>query len=182
MRKKLIKIMVDFEKEERWLNKMAAQGLALVNYTFLTYTFEACEPGEYIYRIEYFGKSANSAEGESYISFLEEASVEHVCNYTHWIYFRRKATEGPFDLYSDIDSKLAHYKKILTFWGMLLVAEILFAFSNFHLALDHESFLLSPNFMIFCPLAILAVVIFMAWRRLYKKYKHLQQKQVVNES
>ena len=32
----------DFDKEERWLNEMAAQGLALVDVGFARYAFEEC--------------------------------------------------------------------------------------------------------------------------------------------
>ena len=42
----------DFDKEEQWLNQMAANGKALVHTGFCTYEFEDCTPGEYIYRLE----------------------------------------------------------------------------------------------------------------------------------
>ena len=41
----------DFEKEERWLNDMAESGWALVSVGFCRYSFERCEPGEYIVRL-----------------------------------------------------------------------------------------------------------------------------------
>ena len=36
-----------FDKEENWLNEMAAKGLALVGVGFCRYEFEECTPGEY---------------------------------------------------------------------------------------------------------------------------------------
>jgi len=40
-----------------------------------------------------------------------------------WVYLRRDAAEGPFDLYTDLDSKIRHYKRILTFWNVMTAVE-----------------------------------------------------------
>ena len=50
----------EFEKEERWLNQMAQEGWALQNAGFSTYTFERCEPGEYIIRMAMLNDSAGA--------------------------------------------------------------------------------------------------------------------------
>ena len=42
----------DFDKEEKWLNGMAAKGLCLVSVSFCRYVFEDCEPGEYNIRLQ----------------------------------------------------------------------------------------------------------------------------------
>ncbi len=49
MRKTIHKLFFiwDFDKEEKWLNQMAAKGLALVSVGFCKYEFEDCIPGEY---------------------------------------------------------------------------------------------------------------------------------------
>ena len=49
----------EFEKEERWLNEMAQEGWALTCGGFCTYTFEKCEPGEYIIRVEALDNSSD---------------------------------------------------------------------------------------------------------------------------
>ena len=41
-----------FEKEEEWLNEMAANGWVLESVGFCRYTFVRCEPGEYTVRTE----------------------------------------------------------------------------------------------------------------------------------
>ena len=41
-----------FEKEEEWLNEMAANGWVLESVGFCKYTFVRCEPGEYTVRTE----------------------------------------------------------------------------------------------------------------------------------
>ena len=106
----------NYEKEENWLNEMAAKGLALTGYSWCRYEFEDTIQGEYIYRIELLDHSASHPASQRYITFLEETGVEHVSSYLKWIYLRKKACDGPFQLHSDIDSKIAHYKKISTLW------------------------------------------------------------------
>ncbi len=52
MRHVIRKLFFDFEKEELFLNKMSANGLALSKYTWGKYVFYEAPKGEYIYRLE----------------------------------------------------------------------------------------------------------------------------------
>ena len=110
----------DFDKEEQWLNEMAAKGLALVGVGFCRYDFEDCMPGEYQVRLELLENHLNHAESQKYIQFIESTGAEQVGNYFRWVYFRKKAADGPFDLYSDLDSRITHLDKIAKL--MLIVA------------------------------------------------------------
>ncbi len=97
----------DFEKEERWLNEMAAQGWALKKAGYARrYCFERTEPGEYIIRLEM------REHDPAYMSFMEGLGAESVGRMFKWLYFRRKAEEGSFDLFSDLDSKIQHLNRI----------------------------------------------------------------------
>ncbi|MBR5642502.1 MAG: DUF2812 domain-containing protein [Firmicutes bacterium] len=96
----------DFDKEERWLNEMALEGWVLDGVGWCTYHFKKCEPGEYTVRLEM------RPYDEGYVSFMEETGAEFVGRMMMWIYFRKKAADGAFDLYSDIDSKIAHLDRI----------------------------------------------------------------------
>ena len=87
----------DFDKEEQWLNEMAAKGLALVGTGFCRYDFEECVPGEYQVRLELLENQLQDAESQQYIRFLEETGVEQVGNYFRWVYFRKKTADGAFD-------------------------------------------------------------------------------------
>ena len=90
----------DFEKEEQWLNTMAQSGWVLDKVGFVTYHFIACEPGEYTVRLEM------REHDEEYIHFMEETGAEYVGRMVKWIFFRKKAADGPFDIFSDIDSRI----------------------------------------------------------------------------
>ena len=96
----------DFEKEEDWLQQMAMSGWVLDKVGYATYYFVRCEPGEYTVRLE-----LHPAD-DAYISFMEETGAEYVGRMMLWIYFRKKTSEGPFDLFSDMDSRIAHFSKI----------------------------------------------------------------------
>ncbi|PRR82035.1 DUF2812 domain-containing protein [Clostridium vincentii] len=102
----------DFEKEENWLNEMSVKGLQLVAVGFCKYVFEETIEGEYAYKLELLENVPSNAESISYISFLEETGVEYIGSLMRWAYFRKKVAYGDFEIYSDIDSKIKHYKRI----------------------------------------------------------------------
>ena len=96
----------DFEKEEDWLNEMAMSGWVLESVGYCTYRFVRCEPGEYSVRLEMH------PDDEAYLSFMKETGAEYVGRIMMWIYFRKKTADGPFDLFSDIDSRIRHLDRI----------------------------------------------------------------------
>ncbi len=106
-----------FEKEEKWLNEMAAKGLVLSSVGFCKYVFEDSLPDSYSVRLELLENAPTHPESEKYIRFLEETGAEHVGNYFRWTYFRKKTADGAFDLFSDIPSRIKHLNRIL----MLLI-------------------------------------------------------------
>ena len=114
----------DFEKEERWLNEMAQEGWALTCGGFCTYTFEKCEPGEYIIRVETLDNSSD------FENFMEELGAESVGRCFRWGYFRRKSELGEFDMFSDIDSRIAHLDKIGKTLFLLCMANIVIGLAN----------------------------------------------------
>lgn len=130
MKQIIRKLFVDFEKEEKWLNEMADKGLILTDYNFLKYSFEEGTPGEYIYRIELLNNLPAHPESRKYIRFMEETGVECVATYIRWVYFRKKKSEGEFDLYSDYDSRIKHYVEIVKFTGVAYLLNLFVAFYN----------------------------------------------------
>ena len=114
----------EFDKEERWLNEMAVGGWVLVDVGFCRYVFEKCEPGEYIVRLQMKDRD------EGYVSFLEETGAEYVGRMLKWIYFRRKAELGEFELFSDTASKLEHLGWIARMLLVIGVANLLIGTVN----------------------------------------------------
>lgn len=162
-----------YEKEEIWLNEMVAQGFALKKYTFCRYVFEPCEPNAYIYRIDLLKHNLNNPKTVAYLDFMEETGVEYVTSYFRWIYFRKKASDGPFEIYSDINSKLAYYHRISTLWCVIGTINVLIWLV--HLIQDPSLLINSSllNLAAGCLLLILSIPYFIKARQL-KKEKQLR--------
>ena len=109
----------DFDKEEKWLNEMAAKGLCLIGVGFCRYEFEDCLPGEYHLCMQLLEKSVKDPESQKYIEFLESTGAEHIGTFTRWVYFRKRAELGSFELFSDYDSRLKYMKGIVGFIALI---------------------------------------------------------------
>lgn len=102
----------DWEEEERWLNEMAAQGWHFVKYSFpFRYTFERGEPGAYQYCLQALEHKIGSMESQNYIAFLRDMNIEVVDSYLYWVYFRKPADGQPFEIFSDVESKMNHMRR-----------------------------------------------------------------------
>lgn len=110
MRSRINKFMFfNFEKEEKWLNEMAAKGIEFVDYSFAKYQFEEGVPGRYVYRIEFLENKVHHPESIHYIKFLEEAGIECISAIGYRLYMRKKASEGPFEVFTDLAARLKQY-------------------------------------------------------------------------
>jgi hypothetical protein len=107
------RLFINFEKEEQWLNKMATEGLNLISYTF-----EEGPPGEYIYRLELLKGEPTDEQARDYLASMEDYGIECVDTYNNWAFFRKKAADGPFEIYSDFESKVGHYKRVAYLIGI----------------------------------------------------------------
>lgn len=125
----------DFDKEEAWLNEMAAKGLCLVSVGFCKFEFEDCLPGEYRICLQLLEKSPRNPEMEKYIDFLEETGAEHVGSFTRWVYFRKKASEGDFNLFSDNASRVKYLTSMLGFITLIVAMNLLIGLENLALAI-----------------------------------------------
>lgn len=114
----------DFDREEKWLNEMAAKGLQLAAVGFCKYVFEEGAPGEYQIRLELLENWPTHPESVRYIGFVEDTGAEYLGSILRWVYFRKKSREGGFDLFSDLDSRIRHLKRILVLLEILGAVEL----------------------------------------------------------
>ena len=117
------RLYFDKDKETVWLNDMAAKGYAMTGFFAGFYTFEKCEPGEYTYQIDFGDKLF--AVTDDYREFMEETGVEIVQTWGFWVILRKKAAEGPFVLYTDVDSQITHYTKIRNMFKIATIIELI---------------------------------------------------------
>ena len=117
------KPLFDKDKETTWLNQMAAEGYALTGFFLGFYKFLKSEPGEYIYQID-FTKGFFYVPRD-YREFMEEAGVEIVSAWGPWVFLRKKAEDGPFELYTDAESTYEHYFRIRSTLKAVILVELI---------------------------------------------------------
>ena len=127
MERKIIKKWIwiwDFDKEEQWLNSMAQQGWVLDKVGFCRYEFIRYEPGEYAVRLEM------REHDEAYLGFMADTGAEYVGRVVKWIYFRKKTEDGPFDIFSDVESRIAHLDRICQTLKIVGIANLVIGLAN----------------------------------------------------
>ncbi len=124
----MIRFKMTFDKdlEQNWINDWCRQGWACVSFFVGVYTFVPCRPGEYIYQIDLMpGTGLRASDPEGYREFMEDTGVEVVQRWARWVYLRRRAEEGPFEVYTDPQSKMDMYRRIRSMFLWFLVVELL---------------------------------------------------------
>ena len=176
--------LANYEKEEKWLNEMSAIGMHLVDVNFTKYTFEEGLPGEYIYRLELLRNLPRHPQSKAYIDFMEEMGVEHIASVFRWVYFRKRASDGPFDIYSDLSSKFRHIKRINLLASIVSYANAAAGVANLAIAckgfIEHRGYLGYNLFSGVLSFAI-ALTILLTLKPMRKKQKELQKESLVRE-
>lgn len=113
------------EKEEAWLREMSQKGLHLSSLGFPGfYFFTAGEPANYVYRLDFV---TASKDYQNYLQLFKDAGWEHLGHMGGWQYFRTLAGEGELpEIYSDPDSKIQKYHRILAYLTIFLPIIIIF--------------------------------------------------------
>lgn len=170
----------NYEKEEKWLNEMSAKGLALRDYSWCRYVFEDAGQGEYTFRIVLFDQPANHPESQKMISFFEDMGIEFVASYMRWIYLRKKTADGPFELHSDLDTKIVHYKKVAALWLTLASAELCVGASNITIGLlnDFTKF----NLVLGCVCAAMSLIFACIGLPILRKVRKLKKQRMISEN
>ena len=167
----------NFEKEEEWLNEMSAKGLALVDYTFCRYVFEECEPGEYVYKMQLLENLPSHPESEQYIRFMEDAGIEEVASYMRWVCFRKKNDGAPFELFSDIGSRIKHFKTVNALLLPLCIMNFGIGCTNTANLMQNAPSMVWLPMLNFTVAALLGVGIY----KIQKKINVLKKEQTIRE-
>ncbi|HEY4391385.1 MAG TPA: DUF2812 domain-containing protein [Paenibacillus sp.] len=113
------KFFTDFDREEQWLNEMARSGYLLVNKAY-SYEFTEGSPEDANYRIDYrtFKKRQDF---EDYRTLFEDSGWKHIAGTksSGAQYFKQVKEQGDEDIFSDVDSKAARYKRLSEMWMSL---------------------------------------------------------------
>ncbi len=159
-----------YNEEEQWLNKKAAEGWALVDALAIRYVFESCEPGEYVYKILFTDGIKGTTERDNFISFMNENGIEEVGAYHRWGYYRKKNDGTPFEMFNTKSEELAHVNKIKNLATVLVI--IMAACWILELfAMLHNPVLTSRFVMV----SAVSLMIIKVYRGLAKKAKALEK-------
>ena len=147
--------------------------LVLIFLAMLVFLFRDELTGEGLRRN--FGREQPIAE--EYEAFTYETGAEQVGNYFRWVYFRKKTAHGPFDLYSDLDSRIRHLKRIIALILPISLANLCIGFSNVGNAMATGIWIAKVGYL---NLIIGALGCMGAWK-LIKKRKRLEEEAQIFE-
>ena len=142
--------------QAKWLNSMARKGYRLVKTGKLEYVFDGCEPGKYIYTVEYVG-DRSLEDAEDYKTFLEDMGYRvfykniNLDYSTFKLVYRPWADKGgklsstkttfnkellivekendgkPFDLHTEKEDLIDYYSRISRPWYFAVFIALLLA-------------------------------------------------------
>jgi len=103
------------EQEEAWLRSMSQESWHLYSVGLpCIYRFRAGEKKDYVYRLDY--QTFPKKDEQEYQQLFRDAGWEYIGEMSAWQYFRKEVKEEePLEIFTDVESKIAKYKRILTF-------------------------------------------------------------------
>lgn len=118
---KKTKFFLDFDKEEAWLNQMAAEGHLLTKKR-LRYTFSPIEPGTAVVRVDY-RQSMKHADFYDYVGLFADAGWQHLTGSRQGgpQYFASRTDDADADIFSDRVSKTQRYRRSIAAHGAVLL-------------------------------------------------------------
>jgi len=118
---KKLKVFWNFDKEERWLNEMAAQG-QLISRAGLRYAFTPFSPSAGVVRVDY-RPSMSEEDFADYVRLFHDAGWEHRAGTRRGggQYFVSFSEEADADIFSDAESKAQRYRRSIAAHTALLI-------------------------------------------------------------
>ena len=160
-----------YREEEKWLNKKAQEGQALVCAFAVRYEFESCTPGEYTYKIVFTDHMPGTEGRVAFEEFLAESGIEEVGRYHRWAYYRKKNDGTPFEMFNTTREELAHANKVKNFAAVLLAVMLVTLVMEIF-AFIHQPIALS-GVLIF--VAVMSGFVFKVYKDCAKLVKELEQ-------
>ena len=117
--------IADHEKEQEYLSRMHRMGWRIVHVSLpCFYHFEACEPENVVYQLDYFQEGKFGRE--EYLKMFEDCGWEYLFDFMDYHYFRKPAAEmdGKEEIFCDDESRLDMMKRV--FRGRVMWLLIMF--------------------------------------------------------
>lgn len=175
----------EFDKEQKWLEKMSARGLSLVGVGFGKYIFEESTPNSYSVRLELLDNHPSHAESQQYIRFVEETGAEYIGSVMRWAYFRKKTDSGEFKLYTDTKSRIKQLNGIISILCTALFMNVFSSVMNLNHALEliisSSSFRFSPMLFMGTLSLVLSILLIIGILKVFFTRRRLRREQNVFE-
>lgn len=180
-------LLPDYEKEEEFLREMHNDGWKFTHVTLPgIYHFEACEPEDVVYRIDFNPLTADKKR--EYIRMFEDYGWDYLQDLNEFSYFRKAAsdaeTEADTEIFSDNASKVDMMRRIFT-KRMIPVLVVFFCcmlpntVNIFRLGITHfsafEGILIGLVYAMFGLYIAIITHCFIGFRRLSKKYSQSEE-------
>lgn len=175
MKKVKFRFYLDFEKEEKWINEMARKGWHLEKFLLGRFTFIKGDPGESIYRNEFI-TGMSVLEKKEYFEFLKDSGITIVHEFGGWVYMKKAAAEGPFEIYTDTKSKIDYYKRILNIFLVLFFVNLSLGIMNVNIYTDNSSIEIANASIGVINIAV-ALLIAVPIVKIIKRKKGLEEEQ-----
>ncbi len=117
--------IMEYEKEEKYLQDMHCSGWKFVNVTGIgTYRFQKCEPEDVIYQLDYNQEGLKNKD--EYIRMFNDCGWEYIQDFAGYSYFRKPVSEmnGEEAIFCDDESRFAMMQRV--FKGRMLPLLIIF--------------------------------------------------------
>lgn len=120
----------NYEKDEKWLSDLSAQGLHLTKPGLIRHRFEKDPSVRYEYRIDY-QMLRDPKEMNAYVALFEDAGWTLVASKSGWHYYRRPHVPGGAPaIYSDRSSLKELWRRVQFLLAALAFANVIIAAVN----------------------------------------------------
>jgi hypothetical protein len=159
------KLMYDKDEEVLSLNEEANKGNAFRKFFLGFYFFEKSEEGKYIYDIDLLSSCKDFA---NFRKFMNDSNVEVLNRWYRWVYVRKVNDSKGFELYSDVDSKIEHYHKIMKLFKAAFIIEVVCLFVEIFIPLINKRMEIM-NFIFISIIAFFAICLYGAYTKMSAK-------------
>lgn len=148
---KKLKFFLNFEKEEKWLNDMAAKGYVLTQKNF-GYRFRKTKPHKTVIKID-FRQFKTREDFEDYRALFEDSGWKHIAGTksSGTQYFKRISDEASEDIFSDSESKAGRYKRLAKMYFSLAIMYLPVFIALLYSDIFDYRALMNPKLLYFTP-------------------------------
>ncbi|MFT2752397.1 DUF2812 domain-containing protein [Clavibacter sp. Sh2088] len=148
----VIRFFVDFDEEERWLDRMADEGRLMRKRGFV-YSSTDIEPGSAVVRIDYRPRMS-AADFDDYRQLFADGGWRHISGTrtSGTQHFASTTADADAEIFSDARSRAERYKRALEVNAAVLLSLLVVVFvlmssreSGFHALLRPEEWYLTPG-------------------------------------